>query len=141
MNACESENYLAISRSSSASKSVEISWAEIYRGQIFCRVSYFEMGLPKDYPSQIWFNLVQWFNSSHLEWRAGLSDTILKWDYPRTIYPSQIWFARWLLLLKIEISSFVHCCFIINQNELIYFNCSYMTMSSLTYSSGFSVKF
>jgi hypothetical protein len=20
----------------------------------------FEMGLPKDYPSQIWFNLVQW---------------------------------------------------------------------------------
>jgi hypothetical protein len=26
-------------------------------------------------------------NSSHLEWRAGLADTILKWDYP-----SQIWF-------------------------------------------------
>ena len=24
-------------------------------------------------------------NSSHLEWRAELSDTILKWDYPRTI--------------------------------------------------------
>jgi hypothetical protein len=24
-------------------------------------------------------------NSSHLEWRAVLSDTILKWDYPRTI--------------------------------------------------------
>ena len=84
----------------------------------------FEMGLPKDYPSQIWFNLVQCFredlnvifyqnmpnlhnwyksaerkisqkkkeiyifsNSSHLEWRAELSDTILKWDYP-----SQIWF-------------------------------------------------
>jgi hypothetical protein len=21
----------------------------------------FEMGLPKDYPSQIWFNLVKWF--------------------------------------------------------------------------------
>jgi hypothetical protein len=33
MNTRESENYLAISRSSSASKSVEISWAEIYRGQ------------------------------------------------------------------------------------------------------------
>jgi hypothetical protein len=30
MNAHESENYLAISRSSSASKSVEIFWAEIY---------------------------------------------------------------------------------------------------------------
>jgi hypothetical protein len=26
--------------------------------------------------------------------------------------------SRWLLLLKIEISSVVHCCFIINQNEL-----------------------
>jgi hypothetical protein len=35
MNACESENYLAISRSSSASKSVEIFWAEIYRGRLF----------------------------------------------------------------------------------------------------------
>jgi hypothetical protein len=34
-------------------------------------------------------------NSSHLEWRAELSDTILKWDYPRTI-PAQfglIWFS------------------------------------------------
>jgi hypothetical protein len=35
MNARESENYLAISRSSSASKSVQIFWAEIYRGQLF----------------------------------------------------------------------------------------------------------
>ena len=37
MNARESENYLnlAISRSSSASKSVEIFWAEIYRGDDF----------------------------------------------------------------------------------------------------------
>jgi hypothetical protein len=40
--------------------------------------------------------------------------------------------SRWLLLLKIEISSIVHCCFSINQNELK-FNCSYMAMSSLTY--------
>ena len=35
MNARESENYLAISRSSSASKSVEIFWAEIYWGRLF----------------------------------------------------------------------------------------------------------
>jgi hypothetical protein len=35
MNARESENYLAISRSSSALKSVEIFWAEIYRGRLF----------------------------------------------------------------------------------------------------------
>ena len=32
MNARASENYLAISRSSSGSKSVEIFWAEIYWG-------------------------------------------------------------------------------------------------------------
>ena len=37
MNARESENYLAISCSSSASKSVEIFWAEINRGRLFFR--------------------------------------------------------------------------------------------------------
>ena len=34
-------------------------------------------------------------NSSHLEWRAEMSDTILKWDYPRII-PARfglIWFS------------------------------------------------
>ena len=35
MNARESENYLAILRSSSAIKSVVIVWAEIYRGRLF----------------------------------------------------------------------------------------------------------
>ena len=35
MNAHESENYLPISHSSSALKSVEIFWAEIYRGRLF----------------------------------------------------------------------------------------------------------
>ena len=35
MNARASENYLAISRSSSASKSVEIFSAEIYWGRLF----------------------------------------------------------------------------------------------------------
>jgi hypothetical protein len=37
MNARASENYLAISRSSSASKSIEIFWAEIYWGRLFFR--------------------------------------------------------------------------------------------------------
>jgi hypothetical protein len=27
----------------------------------------FEMGLPKDYPSQIWFNLVQWFQKRRIK--------------------------------------------------------------------------
>jgi hypothetical protein len=73
-------------------------------------------------------------NSSHLEWRAGLSDTNLKGTHPRTIpnfadmilgWPpfkivsdSPAFHSRWLLLLKIEISSIVHCCFSISQNEL-----------------------
>ena len=37
MNSRASENYLAISRSFSASKSVEIFWAEIYGGRHFFR--------------------------------------------------------------------------------------------------------
>ena len=37
MNSRASENYLAISRSSSASKSVEMLWAEIYGGRLFFR--------------------------------------------------------------------------------------------------------
>jgi hypothetical protein len=39
MNAREFENYLAISRSSSESKSVKIFWAEIYRGRLFFRAN------------------------------------------------------------------------------------------------------
>ena len=35
MNAHESENDLAISRSSRAFKRVEVFWAEIYRGRLF----------------------------------------------------------------------------------------------------------
>ena len=46
MSARESENYLAISRSSSASKSVEIFWAEIYWGR-------FLLG-----PNQVSFNRI-----------------------------------------------------------------------------------
>jgi hypothetical protein len=37
MNARESENYLSISHSSSASKSVEIIWAKIYWGRLLFR--------------------------------------------------------------------------------------------------------
>jgi hypothetical protein len=54
--------------------------------------------------SSFWFILKQQWtieeisifsNSSHLEWRAGLSDTILKKNHPRTI-PARfglIWFS------------------------------------------------
>jgi hypothetical protein len=70
-------------------------------------------------------------NISHLEWRAGLSDTILKGTHPRTIPAIVLGWApfkivsdspalhsRWLLLLKIEISSIVHCCFSISWTKI-----------------------
>jgi hypothetical protein len=69
-------------------------------------------------------------NSSHLEWRAGLSDTILKRTHPRTI-PAMlgvIWFSGFrgedLMAAKLKIEKrvdeilIVHCCFSISQNEL-----------------------
>jgi hypothetical protein len=54
--------------------------------------------------SSVWFILKQQWtieeiyifsNSSHLEWRVGLSDTILKGTHPRTIPArfSVIWFS------------------------------------------------
>ena len=46
------------------------------------------------------------YNSSHLEWRAGLLDTILKGTHPRTIPGrfSVIWFGRF------QRRSCVQCC-------------------------------
>jgi hypothetical protein len=52
-------------------------------------------------------------NSSHLEWRAGLSDKNLKGTIAALVYVKMSW----------------------------NFNCSYMARSSLTYIPGFSVKF
>ena len=49
--------------------------------------------------------------------------------------------SRWLIWLKIEIASIVHCCFVIKTIMSSTFNCSYMSMSSLTYILIFSVKF
>jgi hypothetical protein len=63
-------------------------------------------------------------NGGHLGYRTALKDTILKGTHPGTI-PARfglIWFCGFrgedLLLLKIEISAIVHCCFSISQNEL-----------------------
>ena len=49
--------------------------------------------------------------------------------------------SRWLLLLKIEISSIVHCCFSFKSKwaQIVY--CSYIARGRLTYIPGFSVKF
>jgi hypothetical protein len=62
--------------------------------------------------------------SSHLEWRVGLSDTILKGTHPRTIHArfGLIWFSGF----RGEVL-----------NVIFYQNMS----SSLTFILGFSVKF
>jgi hypothetical protein len=110
------------------------------------------------------FSISQNELSSHLEWRTGLSDTILKGTHTGTtparfgliwssglrgedlnVIPVFLWdpcclsccfvlslipfkivsdspvlHSRWLLLLKIENSSIVHCCFSIRQNGLTF---------------------
>jgi hypothetical protein len=81
-------------------------------------------------------------NSSHLEWRVELSNTNLKWDYPRTI-PARfglIWFSGFRgkdlnVIFYQTISALLQIKMKSN------FNCSYMAMSSLTYILGFSVRF
>jgi hypothetical protein len=59
-------------------------------------------------------------NSGHLEWRAGLLDTILKETHPGTI-PA---ITKMAAKLKIEKRGdeilIVHCCFSVSQNELIF---------------------
>jgi hypothetical protein len=62
-------------------------------------------------------------NSSHLEWRAGLSDTILKGAHPGTM-PARfglIWFSGFRgedLNVIFYQNMPVHCCFSTSQNEL-----------------------
>ena len=66
MNARASENYLAISRSSSASKSVEIFWAEIYWGRLFFRAESSLIQASNRQTSGESASLPQW-------WRYGIS--------------------------------------------------------------------
>jgi hypothetical protein len=64
-------------------------------------------------------------NSDHLEWRAGLSNTILKGNHSGTI-PARfgsIWFSGFRGEdLNVEKRGdeilIVHCCFSVSQNEL-----------------------
>jgi hypothetical protein len=57
-------------------------------------------------------------NSSHLEWRTGLSDTSFKGHHPRTTTAKFGLICINILLLKIDFFLFVHCCFIIHENKL-----------------------
>jgi hypothetical protein len=48
----------------------------------------------------------------------SLAGMVLGWVPFKIVSDSPALHSRWLLLLKMEISSIVHCCFSINQNEL-----------------------
>jgi hypothetical protein len=50
--------------------------------------------------------------------KPNLAGMVPWWIPFKIVSDSSAFHSRWLLLLKIEISSIVHCCFIINQNEL-----------------------
>jgi hypothetical protein len=80
-------------------------------------------------------------NSSHLEWRAGLSDTILKGTHPARI--GLIWFSGFrgedLNVIFYQNMPNLHNRYKVKMSSN--FNCSYMARNSLTYILGFSVKF
>jgi hypothetical protein len=47
-----------------------------------------------------------------------IAEMILRWSPFKIVSVSAVLYPRWPPLLKIEISSVVHCCFIINLNDL-----------------------
>jgi hypothetical protein len=81
----------------------------------------------------IWFsgfrgkdlNVIFYQNMSNLynqyqsvERKPNLAGIVLGYSHFKIVSDSSTLHSRWLLLLKIEISSIVHCCFSISQNEL-----------------------
>jgi hypothetical protein len=50
--------------------------------------------------------------------KPNLAVMVPRWTPLKIVSDSPALHSRWLLLLKIEISSIVHCCFSISQNEL-----------------------
>ena len=83
----------------------------------------FERDPPRDHPCQVWFNLVHRFRGEDLnvifyQIKPNLAGMVPGWVPFKIVSDSPALHSRWLLLLKIEISSIVHCCFSISQNEL-----------------------
>jgi hypothetical protein len=79
----------------------------------------FEMGLPKNYPCQVWFNLVQRsLKSSPLKPLNQIKANLAGMVPFNIVSDSPALHSKWLLLLEIEISLVVNFHFITNQNEL-----------------------
>ena len=62
---------------------------------------------------------------------------VLEWVPFKIVSDIPALHSRWLMLLKIEISSIVHCCFSLNQNELKKNYCSYIAKEQFNIYSGF----
>jgi hypothetical protein len=81
---------------------------------------------PRDHLCQVRFNLVQRFQRRRFKCESLRRTTDAKrWQRPGELkralggsFQNCVWLSRWLLLLKIGISSIVHCCFSSSQNEL-----------------------
>ena len=61
-------------------------------------------------------NLLLWNPLNQI--KPNLTGMVIGWVPFKIVSDRPTLHSRWLLLLKIEISSIVHCCFIINLNEL-----------------------
>jgi hypothetical protein len=86
----------------------------------------FERNPSRVHPCQVWFNLVQRFQRrrfkcdplSKYSIKPNLAGMDPGWVPFKFVSDSPALHSRWLLLLKIEISSIVHFCFSTSQNEL-----------------------
>ena len=81
-------------------------------------VNFFFQSIYTDYANKAYFDIRSHFKSSLLKPKSNLVGMVLGWVPFKYMSDSPTLHTRWLLLLKIGISSIVHCCFIINQNEL-----------------------
>jgi hypothetical protein len=71
--------------------------------------------LTKDSPFFLFLKLVQ--INIIFQVKPNLAGMILGWVPFKIVSDRPALHSRWLLLLKIEICSIVHCCFIVNRNE------------------------
>jgi hypothetical protein len=64
----------------------------------------FERDPPRDHPYQVWFNSLKPLNQI----KTNLAEMVLEWSPFNFVSDSPALHSKWLLLLKIEISSIVH---------------------------------
>jgi hypothetical protein len=80
----------------------------------------------RDHQTQIWFsgfrgedlNVIFYQNMPNLHNQYKSAERKISTKKTKIVSDSPALHSRWLLLLKLEISSIVHCCFSISQNEL-----------------------